>query len=193
MKHVAKLGVAVWVAVLLFAPAWPQEVPDAPAEHETYLMQVVLLLGGTEGPSSYEQLPNNAQQALSDIQDFLPYTSYRLLDTALIRSAGIADGRLSGPNGEDYRVQMHFTPLGEDDSPRLLVRRFELNARTTRVTTLDRAGDAYAKAADAVAPPAGRSLISSSFTIEPGETIVVGSSTLRSSTEALIVLLTAIP
>ena len=193
MKHVAKLGVAVWIAVLLSAPAWPQGVPDGPAEHETYLMQVVLLLGGTEGQSSYDQLPKNAQQALSDIQDFLPYKSYRLLDTALIRSAGIADGRLSGPNGEDYRVQMHFTPLGEGDSPKLLVRRFELNDRTTRATALDRARDAYEKAADTLAPPVGRSLISSSFTIQPGETIVVGSSTLRSSTEALIVLLTAIP
>jgi hypothetical protein len=192
MKRAFRLAVLVCIGIGLTPTAWSQ-VPDERAEHKTYLMQVVLLLGGTEGQSSFDQVPKNAQKALTDIQDFLPFKSYRLLDIALIRSAGIADGRLSGPNGEDYHVEMHFTPIGEGDSRKLLVRGFELNDQSTATASLDRARDAYAKAAGAPAPPMGRSLISSSFTIEPGETIVVGSSTLRSSTEALIVLLTAIP
>jgi hypothetical protein len=45
----------------------------------------------------------------------------------------------------------------------------------------------------AIAPRASNSIISTSFTMDPGETVVVGTSRLRGGDKALIALLTAVP
>jgi hypothetical protein len=49
---------------------------------------VVLLVGDTAGPASIDNLPPapGIRKALNDVKDFLPYKSYRVLDTRWLRS-----------------------------------------------------------------------------------------------------------
>jgi hypothetical protein len=71
---------------------------------------VVLVLGDLKGDSSISSdLPPGARRALADMKDFLPYHSYKLLDSTWILSntssgSGRASSRLRGPDGVDYEV-----------------------------------------------------------------------------------------
>jgi hypothetical protein len=69
---------------------------------------VVLVLGDLKGDSAISSdVPAGARRALADMKDFLPYRSYKLLDTAWILSnmtGGHASSRLRGPDGVDYDV-----------------------------------------------------------------------------------------
>jgi len=64
---------------------------------------VVLLLGDTQGAMSLDNLPSapGIRKALGDVKDFLPYHSYKVLDTQWLRS-GMT--RMSGPDGQEYEV-----------------------------------------------------------------------------------------
>jgi hypothetical protein len=72
---------------------------------------IVLVLGDLEGvPSDGNgNVPTAARKALADMKDFLPYKSYRLLDTAWILSASestTATSRLRGPDDRDYELTL---------------------------------------------------------------------------------------
>jgi hypothetical protein len=74
---------------------------------------VVLVLGDLEGvPSGNGNVPAAARKALADMKDFLPYKSYRLLDTTWILSASestSASSRLRGPDDRDYELTLGAT------------------------------------------------------------------------------------
>ncbi len=74
-------------------------------------------MGSIEGESKLEGVSANAVKALDDIREFLPYKNYRVVDTQLMRSAGRMEGLVSGPEGQDYRVEMGFT-ANPEDAPR---------------------------------------------------------------------------
>jgi len=69
---------------------------------------VVLVLGDLKGDSTIStDLPAGARRALADMKDFLPYRSYKLLDTTWIlnnTSSRPASSSLRGPDGMDYEV-----------------------------------------------------------------------------------------
>jgi hypothetical protein len=68
---------------------------------------VVLVLGDLKGDSTIaSDMPAGARHALADMKDFLPYHSYKLLDTTWILNnvGGRASSRLRGPDGVDYEV-----------------------------------------------------------------------------------------
>lgn len=156
-------------------------------ELKSFLFQVALLVADRDGDSSLDDLPKNTRKAIEDIQDFLPFKSYKLLDVAVIRSNAHARGLINGPGGEDYRIDFDFH--SDSDSEQLFVRSFGLqeNARVPQALIDGQdTGSSYA-------PKPGRQLVASSFSIMPGETIVVGSSKLEGGSTALVVLLTAIP
>ena len=44
----------------------------------------MLLLGDLQGADAQDSIPVAARKALTDMKDFLPYKSYRLLDTQWI-------------------------------------------------------------------------------------------------------------
>jgi hypothetical protein len=87
------------------------EVPERTIVHG---FSVALVLGEMQAGSSPDSLPVGARKALADMRDFLPYKSYRLLDTQWILCCGSTkagtgvSGRLRGTsqvrgNEEDRR------------------------------------------------------------------------------------------
>jgi hypothetical protein len=134
---------------------------------------VLLLLGETQGASQAENISAPARRALADIKDFLPYKSFRVLDTAWVagRDEGIINGMLSGLDNQTY----HF-----------YLRTF----RRTPEPILDRAQFRLAKVAQPTGFP-GDVVLDNTFNIATGETIVVGTSRLQGE-RALIVVLTAV-
>ena len=73
---------------------------------------VVLVVGGMQGSSTSDNVPEAARKALTDMKDFLPYKRYQLLDAAWIlccapnttidRGTDQVSGRVRGPDGRDY-------------------------------------------------------------------------------------------
>ena len=68
----------------------------------------------------------------------------------------------------------------------------EIEDLTVRLSE-QRAGRAGARGSTATAPQARSSIIDTSFTMDVGETVVVGTSRLKGGTKAIIALLTAVP
>lgn len=78
---------------------------------------VALVIGDLTGASTADNLPAGAKKALSDMRDFLPYKSYRLLDTHWIlccsSSQASVAGRLRGSEEDEYSFQIHARPANE--------------------------------------------------------------------------------
>jgi hypothetical protein len=221
---------------------------------------VVLVLGDLQGGTTQDNVPPAARKALTDMKDFLPYKSYRLLDVQWTLCCGgraPVVSRLRGPDGHDYeltltaaleqpRLSVRFVlrePAGAEQvaGGTELIRQLELEAvrlelehenlrrsaeRRFEVGTGKppdedpevrqarlRAANASIKLAEAkqrrnalprqhpdlkprpgmMPPSAMRSMIDTSFTMDVGETVVVGTSRLAGGDKALIALLTAVP
>jgi hypothetical protein len=259
------------------APAQPAAMP--PAARRAVAPQgvsVVLVLGDLQGASAADDVPLAARKALTDMRDFLPFKSYKLLDAAWLmccgeqRPLGAMDRRpasenvantasqmLRGPDEQEYelrlstsrgdnaRVFVRFTLVGSslssDDTPasaaasmRTTQRRIadlqdraqllqsqiaeakrrvevgvasasEVNRMEVELRSLVREiDDLKARAASGVATRSAQrgpvserasrgSVIDTSFSMDVGETVVVGTSRLKGGTKALIALLTAVP
>ncbi len=158
----------------------PALAPDS-SDRPTYSFQISLLLADIQGTGGFEGLSKNAQKALEDLRDFLPFKSYRLLDFAWLRTSSVSSARVQGPEGRDYELSLHLGTQGQD-SGQLHIARFDL--RDTSTLNLG---------ADSGALHRTKSLISTSFGMEEGETVVVGTSRLEGDKRALVVLLTAVP
>lgn len=67
---------------------------------------VVLLLGETQSTSAGDGLPPapGLRKALNDVKDFLPYKSYRVLDTQWLRSGST---RMKGLDDQEYDVELN--------------------------------------------------------------------------------------
>ena len=202
---------------------------------------VVLVLGDLENATPSDDVPAAARKALTDMRDFLPYKSYKLLDAAwtLCCSGQRVVNRLRGPDEQEYELELMATPIpadGNRSSVRFTLREAHTDlvyadrppegerasrtavqrdietlemqlaeARrakpvdTSRVATLEeRLRDLRASAnvrRDVRTPKAGpvRVLMDTTFTMDLGETVVVGTSRLRGNSRALIALLTAVP
>ncbi|HUP43148.1 MAG TPA: hypothetical protein VM599_08065 [Thermoanaerobaculia bacterium] len=205
MKRIA-LAPAVLAALLPLAAtsAFAQPAPAPPrAEPRTtpwptepgvsQLFHVTLVAASkTGGGAAQGNLPKGVAKALDDIKDFLPYQSYRVVDSALVRASREAHPRLQGPDGWSYQADILFREAPQEGGVRsFLVEHFELS-RMPRMADLERmvAGDRPGRA---VAPLAPEPNLTASFRIAKGETVVVGSSRLDGGDDALIVLLTAVP
>jgi hypothetical protein len=162
----------------------PAAAPPPPASSanggHTQLFQVILLRGATSGSEELTGLPKNAEKAVKDVRDFLPFKSYKLLDSALLRIDESGKTQLEGIPPQQYEVFFAFRPMAGN---KLSIWTFRLVAVKPKGSTPLPSG---------VAPEAERALIDTSFTVDLGETIVVGSSKLGGS-EALVVLFTALP
>lgn len=159
---------------------------------ESRLFHVALVLAerGPDGDGD-GRLPAAVQKALDDIRDFLPYDRYRVVDSALVRSAGNGEATLRGPDGTPHRASFLFTETEVDGRTMLDVRHFALHRGSREMPApRERSGG------PAVAPEAPERPLSASFRMDVDETVVVGSSSLEggaSGQRALIVLLTAVP
>ena len=183
MKTTFLRGLAL-VALALSLAALPAA---AQQERVSHLVQISLLAAAKTGPSDLADLPENTRQAIEDVRRFLPFKSYRLLDTALIRTNRGARTMLTGPDGREFQAIFSIDPQAAGE---LLVRSFELVEKVP-LPAPPAAGSSGARAAPA--SPASRLSLSSSFAAEIGQTVVVGTSRLDGGDQALMVLFTAMP
>jgi hypothetical protein len=154
---------------------------------------VVLVQGDLKTSTSSDSVPAAAAKALADLKQFLPYKSYRLLDTQWTMGSGHLTSRLRGPENRDYDLELVTHKGASPDAP-VAVSRFWLRdsdanalvagAQAQRTPDLGRTNP-FAWALGA------RAMIDTSFSMGLGETVVVGTSRLQGDT-ALVVLLTAV-
>jgi hypothetical protein len=154
----------------------------------TQSFQLLLLAASAKPATGGPEVPEGARKALADLRSFLPYKSYQLLDSIWLRTTQDkgTDARVVGREGAGYNLRMRFrTTAGED----LFVDFFTLSEEPG----VPRPVSEGSKEGQGRAPRAPRDLISTSFSLKKGETIVVGTSKIDGSDEALVVLLTAVP
>jgi len=165
----------------------PAIAPVAPGKRadRSYTFQLVLLLADNATPAVTENVPVKAQKALKDLQDFLPYKSYHLVDMAWLRTSWEASSQITGPKGETYTVDLIVQPTS-GPGERLIVQQFQI----TEVALMPPPG---ASPGSSPSPRAIRKLLSSTFGMDLGETVVVGTAKMDGPGKALIVLLSALP
>jgi hypothetical protein len=196
-----------------------------PVDHRQWpqAFSVVLVVGEMEGTQPPDAVPAAARKALTDLRDFLPYKSYRLLDTQWTLCCGKAPlfSRLRGLDGQEYELNLtaSVSQTSGEPAPTVNVQFFLAEARTTTVEaeTVRKQVDELrrqeeladrklasrpavsevraleAQLAAAVSRrPANRTVINTSFRMDVGETVVVGTSRIHGD-KALIALLTAVP
>ena len=196
---------------------------------------VSLVLGDLQAAAgAADNVPAAARKALTDIKDFLPYKSFRLLDSQWTLCCGHPIvTRLRGPEDQDYAVEINPNTAGNGkwsvrfslweprsaestEATRSLVnsaqeraeveRQLEELRKTNgdnhpdvvrlrrRLDSLDSQSqasrDEFARRTLAASMPR-RQIIDTSFTMDVGETVVVGTSRLKGD-KALIALLTAV-
>ena len=252
------------------APPGPAQTPR-PSASVPQGFSVVLVLGDLQGAAAADDVPPAARKALSDMRDFLPFKSYRLLDAAWLlccgyeSARGAAEGRrssgqnaadsvsqvLRGPDEQEYelrlstsraensRVFVRFSLEAGSEPDRTVaavaetqlirqladyqdkrnyleiqlkelrakvdvgiapgaeVGKLELELRSIqrRIQELETrlAGGSARGSRSSLAQGARQKIIDTSFTMDVGETVVVGTSRLKGGTRALIALLTAVP
>src|SRR6188472_3614996 len=89
--------------VLASSSAWAQASTSA-----FQGFSVVLVLGDVQDGATSDNIPAAARAALADLKDFLPYRSYRVLDTAWLLASSTTrqaiTGRLRGTDEQEYEV-----------------------------------------------------------------------------------------
>ncbi|HSS47420.1 MAG TPA: hypothetical protein VLX28_00605 [Thermoanaerobaculia bacterium] len=160
----------------------------ADAAPVTQSFQLLLLAASTQKAAGEPDVPASAQKALADLRGFLPYKSYQLLDSTWLRATQDrpTEGRVVGRQEQSYHVKLRFRVTGNDQ---MFLDAFALSEEfpVARPASDAKKGEAPA------APRAPRDLISTSFSLKKGETIVVGTSKIDGSEDALVVLLAAVP
>jgi len=122
----------------------------------------VYLLSGRDGrvPAVPGSLSPAVAAALSGLREFLPSTGFEIVASGAIETSGRAEVQLAGKGGEKYLVALDYRGRRTGRGPANLF-------VDIAVRPLGTAGDP---------PDAGGSIISSSLTVDVGETVVVGSS-----------------
>src|SRR2546426_11362212 len=110
----------------------------------TYGFSVVLVLGDMQGGTTAENVPAAARKALADMKDFLPYKSYRLLDSAWVLGSGNVSTRLRGPDDQEYNLNLSGGSSRED--PKTLHLSFQLRDAEPKPNTAGEAESAIQKA-----------------------------------------------
>lgn len=169
----------------------PAATPRPPSDR-TFTFQLVLLVADTQGGSRFENVPANAQKALDDVKSFLPYTSYRLLDLAWLRSSKSAEAQISGPDGRSLSAALRFHTDAADPD-RIDVQRLVIVEAPKPPLLLEAPRKDGVTATAPLAPQPIRPLLETSFGMRAGETVVVGTAKLDGPSKALVVLLSALP
>lgn len=124
---------------------------DLPPADQAF--QLILLeadrRGGAADPGP---LPPAARKALDDLANFLPYSSYRLLDSAFVRTNRDARVVVEGMGGRAYEANLRFRGDARTPGAELLMERFQL--RLIPADVIGYLMGASAHAAQSGGPPA---------------------------------------
>ncbi len=173
------LAAAVILALFLGSTATAEPQDDllrqsAPTTHEFQ----ITLIRARPGQLSLPDLPSDALEVLDDIAHVLPYQDFELIDVGWMRTHRQASVRMG--EAASFEAYLEFQDTAE--AQYLLVYEFGLTQRE-----FERDGEGR------VHYGGTETLLSSSFGITVGETVVVGTSRLNGpDKEALIVLLKAV-
>ena len=146
---------------------------------ETRSFQIIVLSAGNSG-STTANVPESARQALEDVREFLPYTSFDILGSGWLRTSGYGETTLPGPM--EFSAELEFRPSTDPTAP-ILIEQFSIFRHL---------GAIYNSSGDMARGPEARPVLRTTFTIRPGETVVVGTSKLNGDDTAVVVLLTAV-
>jgi hypothetical protein len=147
---------------------------------ETKAFHIIVLSAGTMTTDQDLDIPDGARRPLSDSAEFMPYSSFEVLGSGLLRTSSQAQTTLPGPM--EFSVGIVFRPISEPQAP-ILIEAFEISQVIPA---------AYSPSGEVTRDAYSRQVLETTFTIEPGETVVVGTSKLEGNDAAVIVLLTAI-
>ena len=135
-----------------------------------------LVAGGGVGVTAANGMPTDLELVVKQLRASFPFPSYRLLDTAMVRTRDGSDGSVQGmlPTGAFYSI--NFQPIRvADDSPKqvrvngLRLRQYIVTGRTDKGNVTE---DAY---------------VTADIDVKEGQKAVVGKSTMRDTAIFLIV------
>jgi hypothetical protein len=159
----------------------------------TRSFQVVLLQATKTGRTMDPALGERSLAALRDVGDYLPFTGFRVLDTAILTTTRNGETRLTGPDGLEYEVGLSFRDTHTVEGPVIEVLQLRVRGEVVHESEPPaRPGDAEANQRPQPRHKSVENLLSTSLSMRPGETAVVGTSRLDGGDEALVVLLTAL-
>lgn len=163
---------------------------------------VVLVLGDLQGTVASDDVPQAARKALTDMKDFLPYKSYKLLDASWVMCCTQLGRRIGLPsNSVRQSASVNQTLRGHEDQEYELELRAHLlddNRISVSFEMTAAPGTSLEKLPGEVKTPRqamqekNRMIIDADFTMDVGETVVVGTSKMKGGSKALIALLTAV-
>jgi hypothetical protein len=151
------------------------------AENSRVFVRFILETGESDASTAIADVPSSSE--LGDLQDRRAYLETQVQETRKKVEVGVA------PKADLAKIEMEL---------RSVQRRIaDLNARAGH--TAGRARSRTGRASTSVRTPRAttsehtRKILDASFTMDVGETVVVGTSRLKGGTKALIALLTAVP
>jgi hypothetical protein len=158
---------------------------EQPANHG---FSVILALGDLQGGAPARDLPPAARKALADMSQFLPYKSYALLDARWILGTPRSTALVQGPENREFELELRTSPRPDNE----VQIDFYLRDPSRAVPFAPGRGlrSGAARNTVRVIKRPGR-IIDTTFNMDVGETVVVGTSRLQGE-KALIVLLTAV-
>lgn len=114
--RVSTLATIAFVLCVSVATAQSKKSIDVGDPPPIHAFSVTLVVGEMQGGLTPDNLPLGARKALTDMRDFLPYKSFRLLDTQFIRCCASSQpdqvlGRLRGVDEQPYSFRIHVSYL----------------------------------------------------------------------------------
>jgi hypothetical protein len=146
---------------------------------ETRAFHIIVLSASPQGIMSPE-VPESARAALEDVSDFLPFKGFAVLGSGWIRTS--SQGRTTLAGTVEFIAELAFRPTTDATAP-LLIEEFNVFQSKLTTMTVDGAPTQQYRRSGT---------LETTFTITPGETVVVGTSKLNGDDSAVIVLLTAV-
>lgn len=110
MSSIPRPVVVILALMFVTTPAWAQTTAN-----QLQGFSIVLVLGDTQEGGATENVPPAARAALADLKDFLPYRSYRVLDTAWVLASSLEpqtlSSRLQGIDEQSYEFTLERMPV----------------------------------------------------------------------------------
>ena len=152
--------------------AW-LKVHDVPPPTQVFHVH---LFTADNGSAPAEPIPAALAPVLKDLAGFLPFRSFHLISTGLVRTS--RDGRIDLGSEPHFVVDLRFAGDPAGGKP-LQIEQFELSRRQ------------MVQGEGGAMQVANFDVLRTSFSMNVGETVVVGTSKLDGGDKALVVLLTA--